>query len=332
MNKVIELAALPAGDSFGTAQYPIGSLDDFDNWCLQCHGSTVHKLGNRAPSLAAGTVIDCAAFANGRHRAQAVEAQVGCIYCHSPHGKSNAMLVRENAANRGSAGVTNPGPRSFGVFPNDNLNLYAVWFNASPTENVLFRARNYWENALMPYLPDAADDNVFCGTACHNPMYPKDHMLLRDNTTGNYLLSGTQKQHVIRGVVYTRLTLPASYHVHLNTEIVSTDNMVKDYADLVGKSGPSYYQYPVATGSALPSAYNPAASDLPFMADYADSNRDFTSGYTGPSVGRIRYRFTCSTCHDPHGTNLPNTMGLDGYPDLRLRKANPSTLCQRCHE
>ena len=61
--------------------------------------------------------------------------------------------------------------------------------------------------------------------------------------------------------------------------------------------------------------------------------RDFTNGYL--NRGRIVYRYTCSTCHNPHGTSEPNTnRGSEGYPDLRHRRINPSGstyLCVACH-
>jgi hypothetical protein len=334
MDGQIQLASNGSGNSFGTSQYAISTIANYDDWCLNCHGRTTVTLGGVQPDNTRGTLLDPAAFSNGRHRAQAGNRQVGCIFCHQPHGRSNAKLVRENAANRGSAWyVSGAGPRKFGVYPVDNTGSasYVGYFNANPNENVLFRSRNRWENAAMPYVPDAGDDNFYCNKACHNPAYPKDRQVVRDNNTGNYILTaGNLKQYTVDGFIYTKLDSDPYWHVHVNGEIVTTDNMVQYYAGLNNISGPSYYQYPPATGSSAPSAYVPANSPLPFTPDYGDSDRDFTNGYQGQ--GRIRFRFTCSTCHDPHGTTLPNQSSQDGYPDLRLRKNNPNALCAACHE
>jgi hypothetical protein len=329
MNGSLELAVTTSGNSFSTTAATVTNLTQYDDWCLGCHGRTTVTLGGIAPDNARGTLLAPAAFAGGRHRNQVtVGKRVGCIFCHQPHGRSNAKLVRENAANRANGGLV---PARFGVFPSDNTGSYTgTYFNASVNENVLYRARNYWENAAMPYTADADEGNNFCNRACHDPSSPKDRMVVRDNTTGNYVLSGNRKQYLVDGFVYPAESWDPSWHVHVNDDIIPTDNMVQFYAAAAGISGPAKYQYPPATGSALPSAYSWSVN-FPFAPDYLDSLRDYTNAYNGLGQ-RIRYRFVCNTCHDPHGTTLPNSTGTDdGFPDLRLRKANPSTLCQQCH-
>ncbi len=326
MNRVIELSTV-TGNGLPGSQYTIGTLAQYDTWCLQCHGGTTITLGGVAPSAAQGTYIDNAAFANGRHRARTV----GCIYCHQPHGRSNVMAVRENPQNRRSAGVV---PMTFGVYPADNTGSYGVPAN----QNLPFRARQYWGNGSLPHLPETEDDQGFCNMACHiarlDSTYAKDKIILRDGTTGNYVLTpANRKIYVVNSVQYTIdniINLVPNSHQHPNGDIITTDNMVAYYAGRNNISGPSYYRYPLA-GDAHPSSYNPAVSDLPLTPDYLDGSRDFTNAYDALGV-RIGYRPSCSTCHNPHGNALPNAPAGDGYPDLRLRKNNPNTLCLRCHE
>jgi predicted CxxxxCH...CXXCH cytochrome family protein len=327
IDKQIQLAVItPGTNTYGTAAFPIASITDYDNWCLQCHNAvSATSLGGVA--ITSKAVTPAAAFTNGRHRADSV----GCIYCHQPHGRGNAKLVRENADNRRTAGGT---PMRFGVFPNDNLNLGG--YGAAQNQN--FRARQYWADNSLPYLPEADDDQSYCNKTCHvakaSATYNKDKIIKRDGTTGNYLPNGGptyRKVFVVGGVEYTIDNTTQYQHQHPNGEIIPTDSMVSAYAALSGLSGPTYFQYPLTTSS-LPSAYNPATSDLPFSPDYlGDGVREFTNAYNGLGV-RITYRLTCSTCHNPHGTTLANAPGDDGFPDLRLPRANPSTLCLRCHK
>jgi hypothetical protein len=331
MNKVIELS--DPSNSIPTLRYNISSLSDYDNWCLRCHGSESGiTLGGVAPLINRRTVIDPAAFANGRHRANSV----GCIYCHAPHGSGNARLVRINPANRGSAGGA---PMEFGVYPNDNSGSYTGSFGATGSENRPYRARI--DNTAPNVFADADDDNAFCNKACHAAKilsgYAKDKVIKRDATTGDYLLtSGNRKIYVINGGEYTidNVADLQYSHVHPNAEIISTDNMVKDYAARIGLTGPSYYHYPTL-GGALPGSYTlaqNASSPLPFFPDFGDGVRDFTNTWNG--LGATKYRYTCSTCHNPHGTTdtAQNFSGGDSYPDLRLKKRNPNALCQQCHK
>jgi predicted CxxxxCH...CXXCH cytochrome family protein len=333
MDKVLQLATI-AGNALPTAAYPIATIQEYDAWCLQCHkpGATT-SLGGITPSVGAKTIINDNGFANGRHRAQSPE--VGCIYCHQPHGRGNTKLVRENPENRRNADA-GPTPARFNVFPNDNLSLGGY----GTAQNVAYRSRPYWADNTLPYLPEADDDQAYCNKACHAAKFltnfVKDKMVKRDGTTGKYLLTpGNKKIYLVSSKEYTsdNITLLSNPHVHTNGDIITTDNMVRDYANLIGLSGPSYYQYPLSGGSANPSAYNPAVSDLPFLPDFnGDGFRDFTNAWNNLGV-RIAYRHTCSTCHNPHGTAEPNdSTAAEGYPDLRLRKANPNTLCNRCHK
>ena len=334
MDKTIQLAAV-SGNSLPTAQYAISTLTDYDNWCLQCHQTTTISLGGIFPSAARRTVIDPSAFASGRHRAQS--PPVGCIYCHAPHGSGNARLVRINPANRGSAGAT---PLEFGVFPGDNSGLYTGSFGATGSETRPYRARV--DNVSPNVFADADDENAFCNKACHAakilPAQSKDKAIRRDGTTGNYSLApGNKKVYQINGAEYTidNVTSLQYSHGHINDEIISTDNMVKDYAALIGLTGPSYYHYP-NLGGALPGAYTVtqnASSPLPFFPDFGDGTRDFTNAWNN-LFATIKYRFTCSTCHNPHGTtdtsgNLPNG---NSYPDLREKRTNPPALCRECHK
>ncbi len=322
-NGVLELAAI-TGNGAAAAQYAIGSIMDYDNWCLQCHSGSTVTLGGIAPS--GKTVINPTAVANGRHR-QRTQLQtypVGCISCHHPHGRGNTRVVRENPQNRRSAGTA---PRMFGVYPNDNTGGHG-----SPGNQwVNYRAR------VDNDVADAADENEYCNVACHyvgsDGSYRKDKMVLRDETTGNYILTAAGlKLYLVNGVQYTRddiLNVFTRPHGHVNGEIIPTDNMVRYYAEAANVSGPSFYQYP-GLGDANPAAYVETGAPLPFFPDYVDGSRDFTNAYSNMGV-RIKYRFTCSTCHDPHGTTLPNTSGLTGYPDLRLTRLGDGRLCARCH-
>jgi predicted CxxxxCH...CXXCH cytochrome family protein len=331
MDQQLQLATI-TGNALPTTAYTIASIQNFDDWCLQCHQGTVVTLGGRAPSAASKTVIDPAAFTNGRHRAVVPpDGPIGCIYCHQPHGRSNSKLVRENPANRRTA-AAGPTPARFNVYPNDNLGLGGY----GTGQNVPFRSRPYWGDNTLPYVPEADDDQSFCNAACHAGTFSqrKDRIVKRVEATGNYVTTGApsfKKIYLVNGIEYTNDNSLPAHHQHPDGEIIPTDNMVYDYAQLIGLTGPGYYQYPF-TGSSYPTAYNPALSDLPFSYDFADGTRDFTNAYNGLGV-RIAYRFTCSTCHNPHGTALANAPGVSvGYPDLRLQKMSPSTLCNRCHK
>jgi hypothetical protein len=326
-NGIIELAAIN-GNGLPTAAFPINTIQEYDNWCLQCHASTTISLGGVLPSAASRTVIDPAAFANGRHRAVVPpDGPIGCVHCHQPHGRSNAKLVRENPANRRTAGPT---PARFGVYPNDNLGLGGY----GTGQNVPYRSRPYWGDNTLPYVPEADDDQSFCNAACHAGTFSrrKDRIVKRDAATGNYVTTGApsfKKIYIANGIEYTNDNTQTWMHGHVNNEIIATDNMVQYYAQLIGLLGPGYLQYP-STGSSYPTAYNPTLSALPFSYDFADGTRDFTNAYNGLGV-RIAYRFTCSTCHTPHGTTLANSPGAVAYPDLRLQKMLPSALCNMCH-
>ncbi len=314
-NGIIELATV-SGNGPPLSQYAIASLPDYDSWCLQCHAGQAVTLGGVAPS--GKTVIDPAAFANGRHRLR----NVGCIYCHHPHGRANTRMVRENPDNRRSRPV---GPFRFGVFPNDNTGSYGA---AVPNQSVNYRSRvdnNY---------ADADDENRYCSVACHiarlDATYSKEMIVRRDGITGNYLLApDNNKVYLVNGEEYTRNTRTSTQHVHPNGEIITTDDMVDYYKMATGLSGPSRYKYP-GTSDANPAAFNNAASPLPFFPDLVDGSRDFTNAYNDTGL-RIKYRFTCSTCHNPHGTPLSNVLVGEGYPDLRESKKNPDILCLECH-
>jgi predicted CxxxxCH...CXXCH cytochrome family protein len=337
MDRQIQLATI-SGDSLPTSAYTIASIQNYDGWCLQCHGSESGiTLGGISPLPSRRTVIDPAAFANGRHRlVNALKGgAVGCIYCHQPHGRSNTRIVRENPSNRASAGVT---PMRFGAYPIDNVGGYTGKYRAVANDNYLYRART--DNTLPNVFSDADDDQNFCAKACHpyktDPLYAKDKMIKRDGTTGDYILAGAKKIYIIGGAEYTVDNIVTqgapTFHGHVDGDIIPTDNMVKDYASRIGMTGPSYYQYPLTT-SANPAVYGSPVSDLPFFPDYLDGTRDFQNAYGYAPGVRIKYRFTCSTCHNPHGTTLANTGGTArGYPDLRLPKTSPSTLCGRCHK
>jgi predicted CxxxxCH...CXXCH cytochrome family protein len=328
MDKTLQLAVV-SGNALPGAAYTITTLAQYDAWCLQCHdtGATT-SLGGITPSAGNKTVKASAAFANGRHRANTI----GCIYCHQPHGRGNAKLVRENGWNRSQAGVV---PTMFGVGANDNLN---TWYPPLRAQTVNYRARQYWGDNTLPYLGEADDDQAYCNTMCHvgrfSASYVKDKIIRRDATSGNYLPGPSpayRKIFLVNNVGYSIDNVLASQHQHVNGEIIPTDNMIAYYAALTGSTGPSYYKYPGAAGS-LPSSYVPASSPLPLAPDYnGDGARDFTNAYNNLGQ-RIAYRITCSTCHDPHGNTMANAPGNDGYPDLRLQRANPSTLCVTCHK
>ena len=325
MNKIIELAT--PSNSIPTTQYPVSTLSDYDTWCLLCHGSESGvTLGGISPLNSRRTVIDPAAFAAGRHRAQS--PPVGCIYCHAPHGSGNARLVRINPANRGSAGVT---PMEFGVYPTDNTGSYWGQFAASLNEVRPYRARV--DNTLPNVFADADDENAFCNKACHlakiSASQVKDRIVKRDDATGNYFLSPTNRKiWIVDGVEYTIDNNSNMIKHHIDREIITTDNMVDWFKAYGGLN--TYYRYP-GTGDSNPVGFNNATSPLPFFPDFGDGIRDFTNGYQGQ--GLIRYRFTCSTCHNPHGTLEPNVgTASEGYPDLRLRKTNPNALCNQCHK
>lgn len=315
---VLQLAAI-AGDALPAAAFPIASLTDYDAWCLQCHATTAVSLGGRFPSAAARTLVDAGRFASGRHRANGA----GCIHCHAAHGSANARLVRGNPVNRAAAGAS---PRRFGVFPDDNLS--GGGYGAA--QDVPYRSRT------IAGLADADDENGYCDKACHaartDGSWSKERKVRRDDATGLYLLSTTlRKVYQVDGREHTAYDSTPRMHGHPNNEIIATDNMVSWYAAAVGQSGLSKYKYP-GSANANPATFDPSASPLPFFPDYADGVRDFADGYLGQ--GPIRYRFTCSTCHDPHGSPYASSNGIGGeaFPDLRLKKANPPELCYACHK
>jgi len=333
-NGTIELATIGI-NGLPTAPFTINTIQDYDAWCLQCHQATTISLGGVFPSTARRTVIDPTAFANGRHRAQS--PAVGCIHCHHPHGRSNTKLVRENPANRGSAAGT---PTRFGVFPGDTTGSYTGTFIAFPNENRPYRARV--DNTAPDIHADADDELGFCNKACHlakiSGSLSKDKIIKRDGSDGLYILSRATnndfvKTYTINGQDYTKdnvMNYPG-FHGHASNGIVSTDDMVTWFADPSrgNLSGPSRYKYP-GTGTSNPAAFNNVTSPLPFFPDVPDGVRDFPNGYL--NQGWIKYRFTCSTCHNPHGTTLPNTaISILGYPDLRLPRTGPGYLCGECH-
>jgi predicted CxxxxCH...CXXCH cytochrome family protein len=321
MDGTLQMAAVTA-NALPTSAFAISTLADFDAWCLQCHATTSIGLGGRFPSAAAGSLIDPAQFAAGRHRGNLV----GCIYCHQPHGSGNAQIVRTNPANRLGAGGT---IRRFGVFPTDNTGSYGTPLN----QNIWYRARV--DNVAPNVFADAADENNFCNKACHMagtvPSWSKEKLLKRDGTTGLYQLSGQKKTFLIEGAEYTIDNTSVRMHGHVNNEIITTDDMVAWYATATGSTGPSKYKYP-GSGNANPATFNNLSSPLPFFPDYGDGSRDFTNGYLGQ--GLVRYRFTCSTCHNPHGSTYTssNAIGGEAYPDLRLKRTNPNDLCNACHK
>ena len=318
-NGVIELATI-TGNGPPASQYTVASVTSYDAWCLQCHsGAAGVTLGGIAPS--GRTSIDPAAVQNGRHRLYSI----GCIYCHHPHGRTNTRNVRENPYNRRTRGAV---PVAFGVYPDDTTGNYAN------DPRFLNQSRNYRSRVDNNYA-DAADENSYCNASCHRASYDdsygKERMILRDNTTANYMLTpGFRKIYLVNGVQYTKDNGTTLQHVHPNGEIIATDDMVRYYAGLNNISGPSFYKYP-GGADANPAAFSNAASPLPFFPEYGPgSDRSFVNAYDNTGLA-VRYRFTCSTCHDPHGTTLPNSAMADGYPDLRERKANPIVLCVRCH-
>lgn len=234
----------------------------------------------------------------------------------------------------------------FGVFPTDNLSGGGY----GTAQSAPYRARVDNNAATGNVFADADDDTMFCNIACHlartNQRYAKDKKIKRDATTGLYLPAGSgiasKKVYLIQGpdaspTEYTNdnIAFPNDKHVHPNGEIISTNDMVNWWKALIDLSGPSFYKYP-GTGNANPDTYDSAANlaaaqggNLWLFPDAVDGARDFPNGYNG--FGRIRYRYSCSTCHNPHGNNLPNTPGANGYPDLRLLRNSPATLCDSCH-
>jgi predicted CxxxxCH...CXXCH cytochrome family protein len=321
MDGILQMAAV-TGNTRPTSAFAISTLADYDAWCLQCHGTTTVSLGSRFPSAGARTVLSATEFAAGRHRANTV----GCIYCHQPHGSGNAQLVRTGPANRSAAGAT---VMRFNVFPNDNTGSYGTPVN----QNIWYRARV--DNVSPNAFADAADENNFCNKACHiarlDASFSKERYIKRDGTTGLYQLTGLKKTYITEGIERTNDNISVRNHGHVNNEIISTDDMVTWFASLTGKTGPGHFRYP-GSGNANPATYNNLTSPLPFFPDYADGSRDFTNGYL--NQGLIRYRFTCSTCHNPHGTpySTQNTIGGEAYPDLRMKRLNPNELCVACHK
>jgi hypothetical protein len=320
-NGVIELA-LPAGNDLPRKGASVRTILEYDAWCLSCHGGgSSTTLGNVAAR--GKTVINDNAFARGRHRAifpQAGEGPIGCIHCHSAHGSGGTRLVREYPGNRRAAGNT---PVRFGVHPGDNL---AKGGYGTP------RIVSY-RSTIDRNVADADEDFNYCDRACHRGR--KDHRILRDNTTGNYILDrGKRMIHVVGNATYTIDNLAAAprVHSHPSQGIIPTDDMAEGFARLAGITGPTRHHYPGSDGNA-PSAFGPAqnaASPLPFFPDFRDGNRDYPDGYL--AHGPIRYRYSCSTCHDPHGTTLPNSdPSAAGYPDLRMTRLAPNDLCRQCH-
>jgi len=242
--------------------------------------------------------------------------------------------VRINPANRGSAGPT---PREFGVFPGDNTGGYTGNFLATPNEVRPYRARV--DNVLPNVFADADDDTSFCNKACHlakiSNNLVKDKMIKRDGTTGNYLLApGNKKLYLINAGEYANDNISTFFtnpHVHPNGDIITTADMLTWITAQGGNSGPSSYRYPVPGGTSNPATFSNATSSLPFFPDVTDGVRDFTNGYQ--SLGPIRYRYTCSSCHNPHGSPDTTNNGNNGdsWPDLRFKRMNPNTLCLQCH-
>jgi hypothetical protein len=243
--------------------------------------------------------------------------------------------VRHNAPNRAGAGGV---PLLQGLFPKETLDSFPAAYGRFGPQEVRYLARtdNLSTPAGRAVFADASDADRYCNRACHNLGYPKDRIIVRDNTTGNYVLTPDQrKQYAVGGSVYPKGVADPTWHSHVSSEIVSTDDMVRDYAAASGTSGPAFYHYPDKATS------DPSVADrdwnvtkrtpLPFFPDLVDGDRDFKDGYRGK--GRIAYRFACPTCHNVHGTPEANTFdsqNLNAYPDLRvIRRSN--ALCVRCH-
>jgi hypothetical protein len=314
---ILQMAAVRS-NGLPTEAYPIGTLAQYDAWCLQCHASTTITLGGKSSGRDNRTLIDAEAVANGRHRANGA----GCIHCHDPHGSGNARLVRPNPLNRSAA---NPVPQRFGLFPSDNTGL-----NGYPqNQSVPYRAR------VEKNFADADDVNGYCNKACHiariNSSWSKERIRKREGDSGLYLLTGGKKISVVDNREYSIDNATPRMHGHNNNDIISTDDMVGWYATATGKTGPGKYHYP-GLPDADPMRFNNALSPLPLFPDFPDGSRDYKNGYS--NMGTLKYRYTCVTCHDPHGSPYPtwNGIGNASYPDLRLKKSNPSELCGQCHK
>jgi predicted CXXCH cytochrome family protein len=334
---ILQLARVVSDAVPPAEEFPVATLADYNAWCLQCHDGGSVSLGGITPSAARGTTVSAAAWVNGRHAKQPATRPVGCIYCHSPHGDANAQLVRRNPANRAGAG---PVPARFGPFPSDNLDTVAPRYGKGGLQAYDYRARI--DNASTPSLravfADASDEVRYCNRACHG--IAKDREYSRDGTTGLYLLSPDDKRYLlIDGYLYTVDNVGNAYypHVHVGQGIIPTDDMVRWWAGYTGQAGPALFHYPGLPGSdpSLPTPeWNRAAAvtgGLPFFPDFPDGSADYPDAYL--SHGPIRYRMSCSTCHDTHGTLLGNSLrGDPAWPDLRMQArggANP--LCQECH-
>jgi hypothetical protein len=311
----LQMAAV-SSEALPAAQFPIGTLAEYDAWCLQCHQRTNISLGGRSPSADRRTLVDPSVFAAGRHRANGI----ACIQCHDPHGSGNSRLVRRNPVNRSAA---NAAPQRFGVFPADNTGSYGTPAN----QDMPYRAR------VDTNMADADDASRYCNKACHlarfNSNWSKENVRKRDSVTGLYSLSGTRKTNIVEGREYTQDNVSPRMHGHVNNEIISTDAMVAWFNQVTGNAN-SRFKYP-GRSDANPTFFSNALSPLPMSPDFPDGNRDFVSGYG--NVGLLKYRFTCVTCHDPHGSPSPawNNPGGASYPDLRLKRTNPSELCGQCH-
>jgi predicted CXXCH cytochrome family protein len=311
---VLQMAAVRS-NALPTSQFAIGTLAEYDAWCLQCHGSDSIELGRRSADRANRTLIDGASVAGGRHRANGA----GCIHCHDPHGSGNARLVRPNPLNRAAA---KPVPERFGLFPTDNTGI-----NGSPqNQNVFYRAR------VEKNFADAADVNGYCNKACHiarvSSSWSKERMRKRVEDTGLYVLAGAKKISIVENRDYTMDNATSRMHAHSNNDIISTDDMVTWFAQATGSTGPGRYHYP-GRPDADPSRYKNIDSPIPLFPDFTDGSRDFLNGYS--NQGPLKYRYTCVTCHDPHGSPDPalNGIGNASYPDLRMKKS--SELCVQCH-
>jgi predicted CxxxxCH...CXXCH cytochrome family protein len=330
---ILQMSKVTSDTAAPVSPFPIASLSDYDAFCLQCHDAGKISLGGIFPSVDRGTVIDAYSFSNSRHRLLKGGRAPGCIVCHAAHGEGNAQLVRHDPANRMGAGGT---PVRYGLFPKETLGSFPPAYGRSGTQytRLLARIDNVAGPGEHSVFADAADQTGYCTRACHNPSYPKDRMILRDNATGNYILGeNKRKQYVIGDAVYPKDTLDPYWHIHVNGEIIPTDDMVRWYATQAGVTGPGFFHYPDTPSSSPSSAgseWNATKrTPLPFFPDFQDGDRDFTDGYR--NAGRIVYRFTCATCHNPHGTADPNTRSGDaGYPDLRIRRTN-NAICVRCH-
>lgn len=313
---ILQMAAVRS-NTLPVEAFPIGTLAEYDAWCLQCHANGNITLGGKSARSDNRTLIDPDVVAAGRHRANGA----GCIHCHDPHGSGNARLVRSNPLNRSSA---KPVPERFGLFPSDNTGL-----NGYPqNQNIPYRAR------VEKGLADAADVNGYCNKACHiarlNSSWSKERMRKREEDSGLYILTGGKKVSIVEGREYSIDNATPRMHGHNNNDIISTDDMVSWFAQATGKTGPGKYHYP-GRPDADPARFNNALSPLPLFPDFPDGSRDFKEGYS--NQGLLKYRYTCVTCHDPHGSPFPawNTIGNASYPDLRLKKSNPSELCSQCH-